>query len=145
VSKAIENWSCIEGYDNYKISTCGRVKDTNTKRIINAKKSNVKKVIILHAVFIMLIANNIHSYIIIHTAVQDIGGLDWILFNACSLNTFLSHEIQQHFILLHLDFNTHIPHAVMLPRKIPTIIKEFSEIKSPITQSLGIIFLYYIY
>tara|TARA_B110000211_G_C13749631_1_gene408226 strand:- start:22 stop:294 length:273 start_codon:yes stop_codon:yes gene_type:complete len=40
MSKAIENWSCIEGYDNYKISTCGRVKDTNTKRIIKVNNKD---------------------------------------------------------------------------------------------------------
>jgi hypothetical protein len=44
MTKILEKCSKIEEYDNYKISTLGRVKDMNTKRII---KVNNKETVVL--------------------------------------------------------------------------------------------------
>src|SRR5437588_297416 len=37
LDKLIERWLPIEGYDNYKVSSFGRVKNTTTRRILKAQ------------------------------------------------------------------------------------------------------------
>jgi hypothetical protein len=64
IATNIENWMLIDGYDNYEVSSFGRVRNNITRRIL--KQGNIGRYY-----QVGLCKNNIRRYLLVHRLVAD--------------------------------------------------------------------------